>query len=318
MLTTLSSQWAASAVFGINPASFPGGIALWGALPPVYDTTQMEIERGVHVHARKIPLKRKEIDSSYAVVEVQIGEKAVSISENAAVAYVAAAILGLPLKYIECPHCNSPHLDVENYALDPHQKHLCHNCEQLFEDADRAIGNPIVLAKQLLNDSTVERPTKKVGRRIDIDQRDPTYSGGIRLWGTHPAILWTAEREEEEGIHVHAYHAGEQHATVDQTYGAVSIDGIELDPRAVRSFMVQQQAPRVREKLARVLCCGCSKPLVEDKAPKAITPSTEHSCDCGRVTTTGEPVIANEMPAVLAQLYQNAKFAGLSKNVSLT
>jgi len=306
-----------SDVLNIDPASYPGGIALWGALPPVYDTTQMGIERGVHVHARKVPGKRKEIDWSYAVVDVQSDGETVRISEDAAVAYVAAAILGLPLKYIECPHCKAPHLDLENYALDPHRKHLCLNCQRLFEDTDRAIGNPIVLAKHLLNDSTIERPMRKVERRLDINQRDPIYSGGIRLWGTHPAVLWTAEREEEEGIHVHAYYAGEESASVDQTYGAVSIDGIELDPRAVRSFMVQQQAPLVREKLTRVVCTKCSQAIVADKAPKAITPSTEHVCDCGHVTTTAEPVIANETPAVFAQLYENAKFANLSKNVSL-
>jgi hypothetical protein len=173
------------------------------------------------------------------------------------------------------------------------------------------------LVKKLLNDSSVERPMRKVERRLDIDQRNPLYSGGVRLWGTHPAILWTAERQEEEGIHVHVYHAGEEIAAPDQTFGAVSIDGIELDPRAVRSFMVQQQAPRVRDKLARVLCASCSKAIVEDRAPKAITPSTEHVCDCGCVTATAEPVIANEMPEVLAKLYESAKFANLSKNGSL-
>jgi len=306
-----------SDVLNIDPANYPGGIALWGALPPVYDTTQMGIERGVHVHARKVPGKRKEIDWSYAVVAVHSGGQTVSISEDAAVAYVAAAILGLPLKYLECPHCKAPHLDLENYALDPHRKHLCLKCEQLFEDEDRAIANPIVLAKTLLNDSAIERPMKKVERRLEIDQRDPTYSGGVRLWGTHPAILWTAEREEEEGIHVHAYHEGEEHASVDQTYGAVCIDGIELDPRAVRSYMVQQQAPMVREKLTRVLCGKCSKAIVEDRAPQAIVAGSDHVCDCGHVTISSEPVIANEMPQVFAQLYESAKFSNLSKNASL-
>jgi hypothetical protein len=307
-----------SDVLNIDPSAYPGGIALWGALPPVFDTTQMGIERGVHVHARMVPgSKRKEIDTSYAVVNVVSGAQTVSISEDAAVAYVAAAILGLPLKYITCPHCASPHLDLADYALDSHRKHLCLHCQQLFEDSDRAIGNPIVLAKKLLNDETVERPMKKVERHLKIDQRDPVFSGGVRLWGTHPAILWTAEREEEEGIHVHAYHAGEENASVDQTYGRVTIDGIDLNPRALRAFMVQQQAPAVQGKLARVVCARCSKAIVEDKAPRAVTPSTDHVCDCGHVTTSAEPVIANEMPELFAQLYESAKFVNLSKNAAL-
>lgn len=306
-----------SDVLNIDPSAYPGGVALWGALPPVFDTTQMGIERGVHVHARMAAGSKKEIDTSYAVVNVTSAEQTVSISEDAAVAYVAAAILGLPLKYITCPHCESPHLDLADYALDAHRKHLCLHCETLFEDIDRAIGNPIVLAKQLLNDKVIERPMRKVARHLDIDQRDPVFSGGIRLWGTHPAIVWTAPREEEEGIHVHAYQAGEENASVDQTYGRVTIDGIELNPRALRAFMVQQQAPSVRDKLARVVCGKCSTVIVEDRAPKAVTPSTEHLCDCGHVTTTDAPVIANEMPEVFAQLYEGAKFANLSKNSAL-
>ena len=136
--------------------------------------------------------------------------------------------------------------------------------------------------------------------------------------GDASSDLWTAAREEQEGIHVHGYDATRRaRPTVDQTYGAVSIDGIELDPRAVRSFMVQQQAPMVREKLARIICTECSRSIVEDKAPKAITPCTEHVCDCGHVTIRAKPVIANEMPEVFAQLYESAKFVNLSKNVHL-
>ena len=29
-----------------------GGVALWGAVPAVYDTTRLPMDRGIHVHAR--------------------------------------------------------------------------------------------------------------------------------------------------------------------------------------------------------------------------------------------------------------------------
>src|SRR5438105_12337256 len=35
--------------------NFGGGVALWGAVPPVYDTTRLPLDRGIHVHARQIP-----------------------------------------------------------------------------------------------------------------------------------------------------------------------------------------------------------------------------------------------------------------------
>ena len=41
---------------------YEGGIALWGAVPPVYDTTTQPIDRGVHVHARTMVGGVKEMD----------------------------------------------------------------------------------------------------------------------------------------------------------------------------------------------------------------------------------------------------------------
>jgi hypothetical protein len=258
---------------------------------------------------------KKEVDGSYSVVRVQVNNTVVEITEEAAVAYVGAAILGLPLKHLICPHCNEAHLDLGRFALDPHSKHLCLCCNREFEDTERAVGNPIVLAKLLLNDPTVSRPMRMVQRKpLQIDQSDPIFSGGVKLWGTHSAILWTAERAEEDGVHVHAYETGSKVAAPDETYGRVIIEGVELNPRAVRSFMVLQQSELHRDKLELVRCDACGRAVVEDKAPKAITPSTEHSCECGHIVRSAQPVIANEMPAVVARLYESAKFSGLKPN----
>lgn len=37
----------------LNLDRFAGGVALWGAVPPVYDTTRLPLDRGIHVHARR-------------------------------------------------------------------------------------------------------------------------------------------------------------------------------------------------------------------------------------------------------------------------
>lgn len=49
---------------------YPGGVALWGAAPPVYDTTQLPFDGGIHVHARPTPKSCKEIDMTYKAVRI--------------------------------------------------------------------------------------------------------------------------------------------------------------------------------------------------------------------------------------------------------
>src|SRR4029077_13173243 len=36
----------------LDCSKYPGGVALWGAVPAVYDTTTQPLDRGIHVHSR--------------------------------------------------------------------------------------------------------------------------------------------------------------------------------------------------------------------------------------------------------------------------
>lgn len=38
-------------ILRLNLKAYPGGVAVWGALNPVYDTTSTPVEMGVHVSA---------------------------------------------------------------------------------------------------------------------------------------------------------------------------------------------------------------------------------------------------------------------------
>lgn len=49
----VGSQDCVDDLFSIDPRDYPGGIALWGAVPAVYDTTEFPMDFGIHVHARK-------------------------------------------------------------------------------------------------------------------------------------------------------------------------------------------------------------------------------------------------------------------------
>src|SRR5260221_4982009 len=89
----------------LEPQRYPAGVGIWGALPAIYDTTTFEPEQGVHVHARSIPGRKKDIDVSFDVVNVVLPSETITIREAEATAYVAAAVLGLPVSAITCPYC---------------------------------------------------------------------------------------------------------------------------------------------------------------------------------------------------------------------
>src|SRR5712692_982619 len=52
----------------LDVSAYSGGVAIWGAVPPIYDTTLQPTERGVHVHARRSPGGPKEIDGTFRSV----------------------------------------------------------------------------------------------------------------------------------------------------------------------------------------------------------------------------------------------------------
>src|SRR6266566_1064318 len=48
-------------VLMLDVSKYLGGVGLWGALPPILNTSNVPVERGVHVHARVKPDGLKEI-----------------------------------------------------------------------------------------------------------------------------------------------------------------------------------------------------------------------------------------------------------------
>lgn len=43
---------------------------------------------------------------------------------------------------LECPHCQHPHADLDEWAIKPHQTHLCLNCGEQFEGTLKAVSRP--------------------------------------------------------------------------------------------------------------------------------------------------------------------------------
>jgi hypothetical protein len=295
----------ASETFTLNIDKFQGGVGLWGAVPPVYDTTELPIDRGIHVHARSAGGGRKEIDQTFRRIKLvggQIPHGGIVLSELDAIYYMVSSVFRLPMKEVMCKSCGLSHLDKDWFSLHPHGRHLCAGCGKHFRDDSRAIGNPICGARAQLGAAP---PWTKPSQRV-LRIRQQEFPGGIQVWGSNPALLWTGHGPEEEGIHVHAYAAGSAEPDLDDTYGEVRIDGKALNPIHVRTLMAQNTLPHLRGRVSAAACPECGHSAL-GRGASLFTPSLIHTCTacgntfaarCGRLAKT----VLNPLPARLAYL----------------
>ena len=293
---------------------YPGGIALWGVVAPVYDTTGREPERGVHVHARYEEGGKKPIDATYPAVVVSYNkgdlftEGRVLISQEAAVSYYIAKFLGHPVDHLFCVKCGELHLDADYFAVHPHRKHLCHGCGKYFKDpSGKSVSNPIAYLPNLRADARGDRGVIRPSRQLDIDQS--RYPGGVQIWASNPAILWTQNKLEEVGIHVHLYGDDKDAPVVDETFGVVRIDGVELDEDMVGHLMAQRSLQYLANKVVSLSCPKCGSAHF-DKGENAFYPHHEHICETcdARFAAPGRrrKVVSNPLVDILDRLRESA------------
>ena len=299
---------------------YPAGVALWGAVPPIYDTTLGHLDRGVHVHARKERGSRKVVDDTFRAVRVfasALPTNGTLVTELDAIYHMVSAVFGFETKPITCTYCGSLHLDRDWFSVHPHQRHLCAACGRYFRDHERGIGNPTEAVRAALD--LPHRGTKPASRTIDIRQSE--YPGGIQIWGSNPAFVWTGDRAEENGIHLHAFASADDTPPVlDETYSRVVVDGLRLDPAMVRVAMAQAALPHLSARILSTVCPSCETPKFCD-AESAFTPSRKHVCDaCGRSFSPRGRVrktILNPLPGVLQRLAKHAPRAPQSHDIGL-
>jgi hypothetical protein len=228
------------------------------------------------------------------------------VGELDAIYFMASSVFRKPMKYVVCTLCGHPHLDKDWFALHKHRKHLCSGCGRQFADHEEGIGNPAIRLRDAFEGG---KPRKLVGpkRKLKLRQRD--YPGGIQIWGSNPAIVWTAKKVEEEGIHVHAFKNNDGSYSIDNTYSSVEIDGIVLDAEMVRVYMAQAVLPHLAGRIAALTCPNCAKPHF-DTSDLAFTPHKEHHCNhCKAVFGSNQRVrltIGNPIVTVIAELAQHA------------
>ena len=294
-------------VLDLDLERYPGGIALWASVDPIIDTTTLPPERGVHVHAREEAGGKKIVDDTFPAVSVAYKRDLIDygralITHETAVSYYVARFLGREITCLFCTYCGDPHLDAEFFAIKPHRRHLCHGCGRYFSVEQRTISNPLALARSELGIQKTQRAPVRATRALALRTAD--HPGGIQVWASNPAIIWTADRPEESGIHLHAY-AADGSRDYDDTYGAVSIDGVVLDERQVAQLMAQQAVSHLRGKVGALTCpsCGAEK---FDEGEEGFWPRANHECrECGtRFPTPGRRrlVVSNPIKTKLSSI----------------
>lgn len=301
--------------FRLDPADFHGGVALWGAVEPVFNTARQPAERGIHVHARQSPSGRKDIDRTFEAVEITIrrdlyNEERVLITAETAVAYHISRFLDRKIVGLFCPRCHTPHLDSDWYAVKPHRSHLCHGCNRLFRQEARRISNPLEMVRHELNIVDGRLGPVRARRRLDIRQAD--YPGGLQIWASNPALLWTSPRREQQGIHVHGWRGSETMPKLDGTFDEVRVDGLDLNEEQLRVFMIQNALTYLKGKIVALNCPACGERIFH-RGEAAFRPQNEHECSaCGTrfATPRRRRVVSNPFVATVKALRRLAKQGG--------
>lgn len=292
----------------LNVDSYLGGVALWGAVPPVYDTTRKSFDQGIHVHARTEVGGQKVIDKTFLAVKMvgtSFPPEGLEASDIDAIYFMVSSVFGHDVKQVLCSHCGYSHLDKDWFSVHPHRRHLCAGCGRHFSDDEIAIGNPI--GGILDQFSLTQQEPQETNRALDISQDD--FPGGIQVWGSNPAFLWTSEKREEAGIHVHAFENDSEVPSVDNTFGSVAIDGVSLDPTMVRVLMAQLSLPHLRHRIVSCSCPECGD-LQFSRDQRAYTDAVKHVCvQCGHSYTARGRIrrtVANPLLASLESLGSRA------------
>lgn len=208
-------------------------VGIWCSLPAGLSTEEIRPRPPkIHVHVRDTPGSTKLIDRDFSAISTLYRSDhglfanteitRVNITPPSAFEYVVATESGRDMDCINCSYCGYPHLDLGDFGKTPHRKHFCGNCgRDSTWSAEPIISTPLKpLHDRYARNVAYEEPA----RTLDID----AYPGcTYTVWASTPAIVWTAARPQELGIHVHV-HDGEQRI-VDDTFGEVLLKGKPLD-----------------------------------------------------------------------------------------
>ncbi|MGI0133835.1 MAG: hypothetical protein ACREBW_02605, partial [Candidatus Micrarchaeaceae archaeon] len=186
-------------------------VGIWCSMPAALSTEEVKRRPPkIHVHVREKADGQKIIDRDFDAISTLYSTNLgifrnqditrVNITPPAAFDFVCALEARRGMNCINCSTCGYPHLDLGDFAKTPHRKHFCGNCGR---DSTWS-QTPIVSTPLMPLHDTFAKNLKyeTPHRSLNLDE----YPGcSYTVWASTPAILWTAERPQEFGIHVHVH-----------------------------------------------------------------------------------------------------------------
>lgn len=220
-------------------------VGIWCSMPAAISTKPIKSRPPkIHVHLRDKPGDEiKKIDRDFGAIALLYTADLdlfgvdeitrINVTPPAALEFVLAIEEGREMDCINCNKCGYPHLDLGDFAKKPHRKHFCGNCgiDSIWSKSP-IVSTPLKpIHDQLAKSRAFEVPD----RSLNLDDYDGyEYS----VWASTPAVLWTAERNQERGIHVHVEAAGKR--IVDETFGEVILNGEPLKRDQLLESMINR------------------------------------------------------------------------------
>jgi hypothetical protein len=216
-------------------------IGVWCSLPPAISSKPIQRRAPkIHVHKRFSGTDKKNLDRDFDAIVCSYNQdlglfaseeiSQIQITPPAAFEFVRSLEEGRAMDCVTCKKCGYPHLDLGSFANTPHIKHFCGNCGN---DSIRSVGKIVSTPLKPLHDQ-FNNSNRYIVPERDLNLDD--YLGlDFDIWSSTPAVLWTADRPQEKGIHVHVYEGGKR--IEDNTFGKVTYKGKELKREALWKLM---------------------------------------------------------------------------------
>ena len=208
-------------------------VGIWCSMPAALSTLPIAPRPPkIHVHVRNDIGGKKQIDRDFNAISTLYSSglglfhnqeiTRVNITPPAAFDFVRAVETNKLMSCISCTSCGYPHLDLADFADTPHRKHFCGNCgRDSTWSKEPIISTPL---KPLHDSFAKTLKYETPDRTLNLDEfADYDFA----VWASTPAIVWTAERPQEFGIHVHVQSA--EGRIIDDTFGEVTYQGAPLE-----------------------------------------------------------------------------------------